>query len=377
MGGLGIASFGAGSLAVWYFGSGHEVSSAREALIMASVSSVFVLLGAFLLAYCVRYRVTLSADEITLHSLFSSRTLRRADIAGKRILPTQYVSTLVLLPRAASAKRLKIAMCFKTDGAFVEWLETLPDLDAMELAESREQLAADPDVGFNSEERAQHIASAKMTAKSLTAFSFVAGFWAMVYPRPYLPLISTLILLPPIALILLMRARGIYQIEGRRTDARPSLAVPLLLPGVALWLASINTLHLLDWKSAVPLAVIVAVIFAAIIAAFDPAARRRPWVVAIFLVFSMFYGYAAPAQLNALLDPTPAQTLHVVAFDKTRTTGRTTSYNLRLDPWGPQTRTTEVEVTRALYDAVEPGDTVCVQMHAGAFHLPWYTVDLC
>src|SRR5258708_12495764 len=54
--------------------------------------------------------------------------------------------------------------------------------------------------------------------------------------------------LPFIAIILLARSHGLYQIEGRRNDARPSLAGAFIFPSCILAFRAIQDLHFLEWK---------------------------------------------------------------------------------------------------------------------------------
>ncbi len=60
-----------------------------------------------------------------------------------------------------------------------------------------------------------------------------------------------------------------------------------------------------------------------------------------------------------------------------RIVGDHPTWNLRLDPWGTRTDTTDVAVPRALYDQVQPGDPVCVWLGRGALAIAWYVVGRC
>lgn len=79
-----------------------------------------------------------------------------------------------------------------------------------------------------------------------------------------------------------------------------------------------------------------------------------------------------------------------MVFDKSQTTiypvpivskhithGKSTSYNLKLAAWEFETAGTQASVSRDLYESVQPGDSVCVVLRAGALRIPWYRVTSC
>ena len=374
---LGGIALAAGCLGMWYFGTGHEMQNHGQLAMMVSISLGFAALGAFLIASVLRSQVTLRADAIVVQGLFSSRTLSRNSIAGRRVLPTQYIQTLVLVPRSEHEKKLKLALALRTDSAFVAWFAGIPDLDAEELAKSEAEISADPDLGFHSEDRKEHLRTAKHAAKVLTAIAWIASLWGCFFPRPYNLAILILMALPLIAIVLQVRSRGIYQMEGRRNDARPSLAVVFLLPGLILDLRVIQDLHLLRWAPLFSLAFLVALAFSWLLFQSDADMRRRPWSLLLILLFSSAYCGGALCEGNALLDHSAAQIFSAAVTGKHISSGKSTTYYLNLNPWGPQAAPSEVSVPGDLYRSIAPGDNVCVSLYPGALHAPWYAIDLC
>jgi len=344
---------------------------------MVSICAAFVLLGAYNLALIFHYKVILGPEAITTHGALRSRTLLRADIAGYRILQTRYVQTLVILPRSANQGKLKISLLLKKDLAFHGWFESIPDLDAREIAESREKLVVDPDLGFNSEDRLRQIKRAGIVAKTLSGISAVAGLWGYFVARPYLPMVSVLAALPLIALILLLRTRNLYQVEGRNTDARPSLALPLIAPSLVLALRAVLDFNLLEWKPIAVVTILVALLLTFAIAASDSSLRQRPAMVILFSLFTVAYGYGIAVQANVLPDRSTPQLFHATLTGKRESSGKTTTYYLELSPWGPQSGSNDVTVQYDLYRNVAAGDTVCVWLYPGVLYAQWYQVTTC
>ncbi len=366
---------------IWYFGTGHETQGAGDVAIMVSVCFLFVLLGAYLIASLLRFHVTLRADAIEVQNCFTSRTLLRTEIEGFRILPTQYVATMVLIPREPHQKKLKFSQMLRTDDAFKEWFADLRNLDAAEFAESKAQLerdlSAEGSAGPTPEPTSDRLAQAKKIAGAGTIAAFAATGWAWFFPRPYPVAIAVLGALPLVAIALLARSRGIYQIEGRRNDARPSLAVLFLLPAITLAMRAVQDVEVLEWNRVLSLVILGAIIPTVIIARSDRGLRTRPGVVLLFFVFSAVYAYGAIIQVNALLDGSTPQTYEVGVVGKHVSSGRSTTYYLHVAPWGPQTDASDVSVGRRLYAVVGPSQTVCIDLRAGALKIPWYTVSAC
>ncbi|HEY6371560.1 MAG TPA: hypothetical protein VIX37_13350 [Candidatus Sulfotelmatobacter sp.] len=266
-----------GCLGIWYFGTGHETRGPRDAAIMVSLCVLFVLLGACLLVSLLRFPVTLGSDSIEVRGFFTSHRVLRTEVAGFRILPTQYIATVVVVPRDAHQKTLKFSRILKTDGAYDAWFGTIPNLDTVERAESRAQLSADPDLGVLPDERTDRIKQAAQFARTTNAITLVAAFWALVYPRPYLPVIAALALLPLVVIFEFVRSKGLYNLQGRRNEARPSVALALILPGPILMLRALRDIHLLHWQSVIPAAVILAAVLIVIVAPTSTRSTRLPF----------------------------------------------------------------------------------------------------
>lgn len=374
---LGAIAVFAGAMGAWCFGTGHEMQSLAGMLLLTGGSVAFALLGIYMIALALRYSVILSADAIVLNCALRSRSFMRTDIGGRRVLPTQYVSTLVLLSRSGGGEKMKVWMMLKTDPAFHAWLEGIPDLDAEERRESEKSLAVDPDLGFESADRAQRVQRARQIAKPLNIVGFGSLVWAFFYPQPYIPLMFFLAVLPLVALALLLRSNGIYQIDQNRNDTRPTLGGLFIAPGLGLALRAMLDLNLLGWKTPLALSLFLATVMVIAIVRGDPGTRKRPVSIAIISVLCLAYGFGLTAQGNALLDRSAAQVFQAVVVDKHVSEGKSTTYYLHLNPWGPQTGVTEVSVDESFYNATPSGAMVCVYLHAGALRIPWYQVDRC
>jgi hypothetical protein len=96
-------------------------------------------------------------------------------------------------------------------------------------------------------------------------------------------------------------------------------------------------------------------------------------------VIGGIYGYGAYAMADVRFDPSPGTAYQAAISDKQLTHGRhnSTGYHLSLPPWGPVTAASSVSVPKSVYDALQPGDTICLTLHPGAMGDGWYDVGLC
>lgn len=364
-------------LGLWYFSTGHESVNPQGVLIMVIICLAFFLLGAYLVVAMLKSKIVLAADAIELHEPFNTKQLLRSQIAGWRVIPTQYVSTLEFTPRDPHSKKIKFALTIKPDLAFDSWLSTLSNLDAQDLAQSRAELDANQELGLTHEQRTERLAAAANYAKHLTWLTWAASAWAWFYPQPYTAAILVLVALPLAAIFLGTRTKGVYQFDGRRNDARPSLAVPVMMPGFILALRALTDLSFLNWQQFLAPILFLTIALTAAIASADPTmTKRRAPLVAMFFCF-LFYGSGVSALADALLDHSEPRVYQTQILRKHISTGRHTTWYLDLAPWGPQAQPSQVGVHRSFYSSVRLGQTICVHYHPGALKIPWYLVAPC
>ena len=373
---LGVVMTLAALVGAFYSLKGSEVHDSAARILLGAVSFGFVALGSLVVWSVLTSRLTLYADAIESKDLFSVRRLRREEIVGRRILPTRYISTLVVVPRHPKRKSLKIAMILVTDEAFDEWFDSLPDLDAADLAQSQREMTT-PGKAETQEDRSQKIAAARTTAKLLNGLTVVACAWAFFRPIPYEWVVSVLAFLPLISLFLLLRGKGVYQIEGRRNDARANLAIAFLAPGLILDVRAVRDIDLLRWQAVLIPGIVAGIVLTIVAAKGDRGfTKRRIGLLPIFL-FGTWYCCSAIAEADAIFDQQPAQVFRTNIAEKHVSRGKSTTYHLRLDPWGPQDRTSSITVSRSFYESLEVGQAVCVWLKPGALKIPWYVVRAC
>ena len=90
---------------------------------------LFPIVGILAMVQNVKYRVVLSADSIEVRNLASTRVLRRDEILGRRLVEVRGSQIIRLVPRGGQRLVKVNPLVLKTDSAFWEWMDTVPDLD--------------------------------------------------------------------------------------------------------------------------------------------------------------------------------------------------------------------------------------------------------
>jgi hypothetical protein len=376
IGGLGALAL-AGSMAA---AAAALLGKAPDATaLVVAMSLLFGVLGAFLIAAIKAERVLLFEDGIEFVELGRGRRrLRTDEIAGRRTIPLQYgMLQHVFEFRDRSRKPFKITLVCERDAALDAWFAGVPDLDEAERARAEAELLRSVELGADEPARRAALVRARRVSRVARGAAFAAAAWGFFHPRPYTIAVVTLAVLPLAAMALLVSGRGRYAVQELRGDARPSLDVVLVLPGMVLMVRALTDYDVVDLQPLLAWTALASILIAALLALSDPALRRRWFHPAVMLLLMAPYPAGALTAANALLDRAPAEVFRVAVVGKRITSGKRKSCELRLAAWGPREEEENVEVGRALYREVEVGDTVCVQLRPGALGVRWFQVKSC
>src|SRR5262249_20664807 len=120
-------------------------------------------------------------------------------------------------------------------------------------------------------------------------------------------------------------------------------------------------------------AVVVAIILFVVFAATDRVLiATTKSAVTLFLLLWVI-GLGMTLNINTLLDHSTALTYHAVVTKKNT---YKSNHQVTLTPWGPSNGGDE-DVSRNVYESVEPGSAVCVYLWKGALNIPNYSVGFC
>jgi len=218
---------------------------------------------------------------------------------------------------------------------------------------------------------------ARRVATVVNGAAYAAIGWGFFYPHPYGLVIFLLGALPLVAVGIAVTGQGRYSLEGRKDDPRPNLVVALILPGLVLMYRALTDEEVLDWRMLLWLTGAIAVAWVALLYTVSPELRERKLTLAIMAPLMAAYGYGACALVDMRLDPHTPVVYDTKVLGKHVTSGRSRTYYLDVEPWGPRSGHGDVSVTRDFYDGASAGSRVCVYLWPGALGARWFETGSC
>jgi hypothetical protein len=91
----------------------------------------------------------------------------------------------------------------------------------------------------------------------------------------------------------------------------------------------------------------------------------------------MLYAYGVVTVADAVGDESTPTHYVVRVTGKHYTTGRSRSFYLELEPWGPMQQPNNLGVSQTLYDHASPGNQICLDLRPGRLNAAWYTQVSC
>jgi hypothetical protein len=204
---------------------------------------------------------------------------------------------------------------------------------------------------------------------------------ASVLARPDLTseaLTLAAIVVPGALLALVAYAPAAFEVKTRRSPARV-INFLLVLPSASLMVAAFTTPLLVPQVGFLTAAAGAAIGLLIWLWAPGRGGSANPLILLLFLVlYGGGYGAGAPILVNLRFDRSAGQVYQAPVEGRHVTYGRGgPGYSLRLGAWGPVTDAHSVGVPRAVYFALNPGDTACVRLHPGALGMAWYRIARC
>jgi hypothetical protein len=186
------------------------------------------------------------------------------------------------------------------------------------------------------------------------------------------------VVVPAALLALVVHAPAAFEVKARRSPARV-INFLLILPSASLMVAAVTTPLLVPQVGFLTAAAGAAI--GLLIGLWAPRHGASANPVILLLFFALFgggYGAGAPFLINLRFDRSAGQVYQAPVEARQVIYGRGgPGYSLRLGAWGPVTAARTVGVPRAVYDAMNPGDTACVTLHPGALGMAWYHIARC
>jgi hypothetical protein len=333
--------------------------------------------GVFLLARPLRCRLVIEGTRIQVRSIFQEQSADLSEIEGFRVYQTRNGSFTKLYLREGRGT-ITLLNSFLTDDDFRAWFKQITDLDKRDRDALLDEIAHEPQLGATPEERLDRLPTAKTWGIFIT---IVTGAFAaiLVFGSPELQYLSALELAiaPIIVLFLLHRSPLLYAIFKPRSDPRAELSIALMLSSFGLLIYG-RGIHFVSMQPLMLVVVPIGLVYAVVLysASSKGPSGQGAFVAMLFFVGLYSFGLGVLADTMPDRGTAASYTADVIAKHVSRG-GRSTSYYLDLSPWGPQESPNQLSVSSRTYNATAIGDQVCLSLHRGSLHAPWYQLVDC
>ncbi|MDB5277957.1 MAG: hypothetical protein JWR61_2912 [Ferruginibacter sp.] len=367
--------YGILSAAIFVFGLylGSAPSPAGVVFSLTIVSAIILLAGLIALNI-IRRKLVIKKDSIAYTGLFSTRELPLQAIRGRRVSPNAIVieSSSTEYPHIYIGKYIDLA----NSGDIKKWVTTnFKDLNAEDLATARQQMLEDPALGNSPEEREKSYQRAKIFAYGYNTMAIITGVTALissVFSNIFL------LLIPWIGVVVLFSNKGLIKLYGAsHRSINPYVMPGIVLSSVCMLLKSAKLYTLLNlaplWLPAMIAATVL--IVPLYLRGRNAAAGSLQGQAIFILVAGLIYGFASIRLINCAFDEKAAKVYQAEVLRHWYTTGRGRGYFVKLSPWGPQTESSKVEISREFYHNTFIGDSVLIRLKPGLLQMPWYLVE--
>jgi len=366
------AMFVGGMIGTWFAATG-ALKNPDSRIWLVGLGVAIAVFGLFCLLSLFQSRVRLFQDRIEVEELTSVRIMKRDEIRGWRLLPTS-PPVYVFEPTDSARRSVKVAKMFRLDVEFTDWVYSLPNLDVVDAQASKAEILSDTNLGATPGDRMETLARSKRIARVVNFATYAAITWGWFYPRPYELAIAALVVLPWIAVWVMKRSCGLIRSDQFRNDKHPDVAIPLIMPGMILTLRSVTDYNVIHSPWVAVLTMCIAGAFFLSTFGADSSIRGKVGSIIGLAVWSLAFGYGATVETNVLLEHSRGTGYPAIVEGKHVSTGKRTTYVLQLSAWGPLTKPDELEVSRATYEPIERGDTVCLSLRRGPLGVEWYSM---
>ena len=345
------------------------------------VSVAFLLLmwglAAFLLFGLLEARkakFTITAHNLVYESLLGRKVIPLANLKGYR---TDWQYTYFVSTNPADPK-IKISYTTEDYANMQQWFaDRFPELNQLEQAEEAAQVLIDPALGPTEEDRLTTVAQARQVARLLNTAGVVVAVW-LLHPQPYRWAVAASVAVPLLVIAALWQHPGTLRLDERGNSSYPSVLTALLLPAFALFGRAAFDFELESYAPFWPRVGAVAAGLAVLLMG----SRWRQghlrhyqsaFVLAVVL-YVFFFSVGATVLVNCVFDESSAAVYPARVVGKETSSSQTTTYYLKLSPWGPRTTSEIVTVGAAYYRQMRVGDSLHIYLRPGRLHVPWLEV---
>ncbi|MDO3627449.1 hypothetical protein [Mucilaginibacter sp. BT774] len=350
------------------------IISNKNVLLWLGINLVSILLFGYGIVAIYRGKIVLNSDSIIEYRAFGQKELLFSEIKGFRIQAMK----IILEPCNKSKSRIIIGdFNYIINGpSLAEFLvNRFEDLDKSDYDTEVSEAFNNPAIGDSVPDREQRIKAAKRVARFLNIGGVFIMIWLLIPTSYYyLPIILGLSY-PLIVLIYFFAQQQIVALlDTGKKSVHPNLTVALYLSVGGLGLRLIIQYQALNATDCIlPTAFLFVVLLLLFVLLLRPSKARKSNLWA-GICFCIVYSISAVGMINCAFDGSRPTEYKTRVLDHYITTGRSTTYYLKLDAWGPKKESEDESVPKSVYNQMKKGDWATVYLKKGCLNIPWYFV---
>lgn len=344
-------------------------------LILTPISIGMLTLMVFGLIDVYKCRLIIQEDRLVSNGVFKSKNLKFDEIKGYTV-NEQYI---FVEPNTKEKKRIKISQYIGGYNEILLWLsKNYLDLNIVNEQVEELEILNNESIGWSKENREEKLSNARKISKIINWLGGLSFAWTLFYPQPYDYAVLSAFIIPIVALIAVKLSRGLIRIDKKDGSAYPSTIFAFIFPSLGLMLRSLLDYDIFDYSNVWIKAVLVTVAFLFILLFNQKEItfkKKQDYLtVSSLIMFLLAYGFGAVIYLNCNLDKSEPQHYTATILDKRISSGKHTSYYLKLTAWGQQKEIDEVSVGKGLYNRVDIDNEINIYFRNGKLDIPWFIV---
>lgn len=346
------------------------------ALILTPISLGMVFLMVLGVIDTIKSKLIIEKTHLISISVFKTKRLDFKDIKGIK----RDQNYLHFIPNTTDFKKIKVSTYVGKYSQLANWADSkFNNIDFEEIVQDTAEILENEEYGRNTEEREYKLENTRKKTKTLNTVSLIIGLGTLFFPHFYKVQIIACAVLPILGLILLKSSKGLIKLDDTPNSAHPNLLGTLFTPSAALMIRALMDFNVFNydnfWKPALLLfAILTFLLFFKSGVKYDFKKAVSYLAVLGILMFGSMYAYGFLVTTNVIFDNSYPVNYQANVIDKHISSGKSTTYYLKLDPWGPQTEIEDVSVSKQIYKTTEIGDSVMVYFNNGLYEIPYYLI---
>jgi hypothetical protein len=320
-------------------------------------------------------RFIIKNDGLVSIGVFKTKELRFEEIKGFTV-NEQYI---FVVPNTKDKKRIKISQYIGGYHEIISWLTAkYENLDLKNAQAEEQEILDNENIGWSREIREEKLSNARKITRIINLLGGISFAWTLFFPKPYDYAVFSAFVIPIIALIAVKLSGGLIRIDQKNGSAYPSIVYALIFPSMGLMVRAFFDYDIFDYSNVWLKATLVTIsfIFILLINQKEITFRKKQDFLTIssLIMFLFAYGFGVVIYLNCILDKSEPEHYTATILDKRISTGKHTSYYLKLTAWGQQNDIDEVSVSKGVYNRVEIDNEINIYFRNGILEIPWYIV---